>query len=294
MRILKATSLAEVITATSSLETRDVCYRGQTNSNWNLVPSLYRALVGAVPDIRQSDAPWIARCERDLYREFEQRGRALFDRDEKWEILFLAQHHGVPTRLLDWTKNVLVALFFAVASLETTDAAVWCLDLSVYPFPPLLGRRHRTGGYRLDNIREYCAGMAPSFLQTVSRAVSSSIPRPEGTLVAVEPSAIDPRIEQQESIFTIYLSFEEDDLQWDYSGHLADVERQTERHVVTKIVIPHDAKSVIRRQLEEQMRISVYRLFPDLAGLGKWLSDENTTQFDYELKKRREGISRTQ
>jgi hypothetical protein len=285
MRIVTAASLAEVADATSSWN-QYTCYRGQSNASWHLVPSLYRALIGAVPGIRHSDTLWIANCERDLYREFEQKGRALFNFRDKWEIFFLAQHYGVPTRLLDWTKNVAVALFFAVSTSDTSDAAVWCLGLNEYPFPESLGRRHRAGGHRLDNIKQYCASMAPSFMQNVTRQNNETVSYPEGTLVAIEPPAIDPRIEYQESIFTFYLSFEDDDLHWDYSVHLADIERKIGRHLMTKIEIPYIAKAEIRKQLEQQMRISVFRLFPDLAGLGKWLSDENRAQFDRELARR--------
>lgn len=286
MRTVKATTLAEVIAATSGRD-RDICYRGQPNEAWNLVPSIYRALADAKPDLDQGDTLWIANCERDLYREFQQRGRGLFTLTDRWEIFFLAQHYGVPTRLLDWTKNVSVALFFAVASPDKCDSAVWCLDLQEYPFPEALGRRHRGGGHRLDNIKQYCAGMTPSFLKPVTtKEISPARFCPEGTLVAVEPPGIDQRIERQESIFTFYLSFEDEDLHWDYSAHLAHTERRTAQHVITKIEIPHVAKANIRKQLEQEMRITAYHLFPDLVGLGKGLSEQNQTQFDRELQRR--------
>ncbi len=50
----------------------------------------------------------------------------------KWEWYFLMQHYGAPTRLLDWTGNPLVALYFAIVDQEVhgknRDAAVWVFD----------------------------------------------------------------------------------------------------------------------------------------------------------------------
>lgn len=53
---------------------------------------------------------------------------------DKWDWLFLAQHHGVPTRLLDWSENALVGLYFATEPHTTLvgtpplDGSVWILS----------------------------------------------------------------------------------------------------------------------------------------------------------------------
>jgi hypothetical protein len=93
-------------------------FRGQHRADWPLLPSLYRCSV---------DPKW----ERELTRDFQLRARPLVElapaNDLEW--LFVMQHHGLPTRLLDWTESSLVALYFAVVdTAETADAAVWILD----------------------------------------------------------------------------------------------------------------------------------------------------------------------
>jgi hypothetical protein len=94
-------------------------YRGQANEAWSLIPSIAR--IEPIADTRR-------RAERDMIEEFKRYAIPYLVRlpATEWEWLALAQHHGLPTRLLDWARNPLAALLFAVSEAFTADSAVWC------------------------------------------------------------------------------------------------------------------------------------------------------------------------
>src|SRR5947207_725092 len=119
-RQVNIASLPEFIAAVKEYGSDTTVYRGQRLSTWSLRPGLLRA-EPRIPGTHLF-------VEQILLREFKERVRLLLPSlpHDEWEWLALAQHHGLLTRLLDWTGNPLVALFFAVERSGDTDSVVWC------------------------------------------------------------------------------------------------------------------------------------------------------------------------
>jgi len=116
-------------------------FRGHTDEYWSLSPSIER--------ISHLDHATLRTCERYLRREFRRRAHQyvtdLPPKDDHLEWLALMQHHGVPTRLINWTESPYVAAFFAAfdkpdpfkirpalsTTVRPTRSAIWVVDLDV-------------------------------------------------------------------------------------------------------------------------------------------------------------------
>jgi FRG domain len=96
-------------------------FRGERRSDFELLPKIGRLTKAPSKVISLKGYPAEKLGEKDIFNRFKQAARPFLTAppDNDWDWLALAQHHGLPTRLLDWTSNPLVALYFAIG--ESVD-----------------------------------------------------------------------------------------------------------------------------------------------------------------------------
>jgi hypothetical protein len=195
--------------------------------------------------------------EEHILRNFIRYSRPYFSTPpvNDWEVLVAAQHHGLPTRLLDWTYSPLVAAHFATVETGAgTDRAIWRLDWK---------QVHRRFGLPelalLIQDLEGVLGQARPFTPW-SLFGGEREQRPFACML--EPPSLDARIVAQSATFTLC------------SDKRQPVDRFLEQHglaqALTKIVIPAGDAARVRDQLD-LVSVDERRLFPDLDGVAAHL-----------------------
>jgi hypothetical protein len=224
-------------------------FRGQTDASWKLAPKLYRV---------KTPKRGIRIIEDEVRQEFIMRAPGLTDKgpQSSWEWYFTMQHFGAPTRLLDWTEGVLIALYFAVRhSKGESDAAIWMVDPWWLNNRVVCQREVIPPGAEIG-ISAQDSDRYKAWLP--DRYSSSELPQ---LPVAVYPTHTARRISTQRSCFTIHGS--------DADG-LERLANESTVHIA-KVIIPRTEISKIKEQLFIS-GIDEVTIFPDLDGLGRFLT----------------------
>ncbi|HSP35652.1 MAG TPA: FRG domain-containing protein [Thermoanaerobaculia bacterium] len=183
--------------------------------------------------------------------------------DSVWNWLSLAKHHGLPTRLLDWTYSPYVAMHFATQDFRTfdEDGAIWCVDY------------HQTDEMLAKPLREVLKKYDVNIFTTeMLNLVASSLEDFDSLsnhdfVLFFEPPSLDARIVNQFALFSLPSS---------PRLKLEDLLRKREASF-RRIVIPAQLKWEVRDKLD-QANITERVLFPGLDGLSQWLKRYFTTR----------------
>jgi hypothetical protein len=219
-------------------------YRGDGDAGWPLLTSLDK-LGGVNPPHSK------AGLEEHILRNFIRYSRPYLPQPASdWEVLVAAQHHGLPTRLLDWTYSPLVAAHFATLNSERrSDRVIWRLDWQAvhrkFKLPEL--------ALLIQDLEGMLDGDRP-----LTPWVLFSAKNPKPFACMLEPPSLNPRIVAQSATFTLC-----SDKTQSFDCFL---EQNGLGSALTKFIIPAGETARFRDQLD-LVDVDERRLFPDLDGV---------------------------
>jgi hypothetical protein len=266
-----------------------IWFRGHLNCDLSLRPGLYRQGVrknlhkqngSPVPDDEKTNLfDELFDLEHELRIDFTSYGHLLNESNQAKTAIdwyFLMQHHGVPTRLLDWTTNALAALFFSLdehrqklekaeskSSAPESHIAIWMVDaywlaanMSSEWVSPLLA-------WSEDALR-----YIPPLETLIDKMGESKALLPSHAM-PIEPPAMHPRVAAQEGRFIIFGQTQ------DLMDEKLRLEQRedcsgTEELRLAQIRFEVGDVEALLRDLA-QLGVSRRTLFPDLAGLADFV-----------------------
>lgn len=233
------------------VETRDlqddvyntVLYRGHGAKSFKLLPKVARCLPPEKLHSKTVNEPLML----ELFRRQSVDRIAIADADD-WELLAIAQHHGLATRLLDWTRSPLVALYFAVRNeIETRDI----------------------NGCPKKEDAEIIVWRCPKIdLTELTKKLANSNPLEIANTVKYIPRIVTPRLRAQQGVFTVHPQ----------SAHKF---QETQGFQVFQPTGSEGSLGIIRipndtNDIRKKLKYSLFRhginesvLFPDIDGLAR-------------------------
>ena len=178
--------------------------------------------------------------------------------ESQWRAMIVGQHHGLPTRLLDWTISVPMALNFAtdeadLSEIDQHDCAVWRIDVEeINAFLPekyKKGMMEKTNVYTLKDLEALGKGIKEYDEDMGDQA-----------FITLDPPSIDERIVNQFSYFTIMPS------------GITNLEDYLDKHTksTVKYIIDKKLRWDIRDTLD-QWNINERTVYPGIDGIAEWM-----------------------
>jgi FRG domain len=242
MKIVSLASLEKAVLETNRLFSHArPWWRGHAKQSWELIPRVFRAEA-------KGGKPY---NERELFAHFRDRATTRYTnhpgvRDHiGW--MFLAQHYGLPTRLLDWTASPLIGLYFAVSD-ETHDSEPGHL----HALSPGRMNKVLAGQYaeRFSTLEPFVQQYALDAIGQKDKVHTDPLPN----AVAIGTREIDVRMLVQQSVFTLH------------SDATALSEVASDPPILATFVIPASAKQQLRWRLA-WLGLRPASVFPDLEHL---------------------------
>lgn len=212
-------------------------FRGHSDNSWPLLPSIWR----------EYSKEQEAYMSQEFLFKAKARSNRVVQADDRSEWISIMQHHGLPTRLLDWSKSPLIALYFAVHNYHRHSTAISDHDACIWMLCP--GRLNKQF-WEEDLIYPLNSNTA---LNLINQAFYTDQNENYGILAT---SAIEThgRMVMQQSAFTIH------------SEQMPLDKMPNSKNWLKKLIIPQERLSDIAMELE-LLGIRLSNVFPDLDNL---------------------------
>lgn len=258
-------------------------FRGQSNCTWTLSPKYFRRNIDGtriyssgieeiMVSFQREAFPYIMKLNPKAIKDnsIENLMSGIHFENEDLQLMQIAQHYGVPTKLLDFTRNPLVALYFACSEDTNNDSCVWIVNTISYS--------KLYANFILNAVSN------DPMLKTIK-----TFPR------ICEQNLVDNRMANQESLFFYIPSETPIDMVISSDLHMSTlnlipkfnkrteevisktetsktthITREDMKELIGKIIIPKEQTSVIRKQLN-LLGINEKLIYPGLDGIGRYI-----------------------
>jgi len=246
-------------------------YRGHADKEWMLLPKIQRDFNG--------DEEELFRHERLYTNDFQARASVFKSEKPKLDDfanwLTLMQHYGLPTRLLDWSRSPLVALYFAVSSEKENDkdACVWILkpgklnELEELEKPSFISGKRYENSFIYNMSHKTISTMIYTAFKRWKLSSNEGAITPEdrkfnhrfetlkGKIAACYPVEADSRVYNQFAAFTVHNT----------TRKLTDI---CDPSILGRVIIPANKKRIILQELFV-CGITESYIYPDLEHLAE-------------------------